>query len=130
MKRERIKELLDAQGMSISSFARKIDVPQPTLYRIVNGNVNLDRVGVNHFMSIAHGLGLTAEELYYDLDAEDAVKSEIDSTYSSTTAEGRRALLATARGVRETYSYEAIGFPERAEDVGTAGAGKGGNARA
>lgn len=119
MRKERIKELIEERGMSVSSFARAIGLSQPTLYRILNGEVNIERIGVNNFMRIAHGLGLTAEALYYDLDVDDLAKAEIDSTYSATTAEGRRALLATAKGVQATYGYAAIPFPparERGED--------------
>jgi transcriptional regulator with XRE-family HTH domain len=111
----KIKLLISESGMSIAGFARKVGVPQPTLHRIANGEVSYDSMSVGNFMKIAHGLGLSAEELYYDEPHHVEDKREIDVVYNSTTRAGREALLACARGTKKQAAADLYvsDLPER-----------------
>ena len=99
----KLKRLLEESGMSVSEFARRTGIQQSTLHRIVNGQVNAASVTVGNFMRIAHGLGLSAEELYYDEVLGGREKRLIDTVYAMTGQDGRRAMLANALGVRDAY---------------------------
>jgi transcriptional regulator with XRE-family HTH domain len=98
-----LKELLDARGLTVSEFARQTGIPQPTLYRIVNGQVNLEGITAVNYIRIAHGLGLTVEQLYFGNKSYDDKKALLDRIYATTSDEGRSAMLANAFGVYRAY---------------------------
>lgn len=99
----KLRHLIEESGYSIAAYARMVDVPQSTLQRIVSGDVRLSAVTVGTFLKIAHGLGLTAEELLYDDCHYTEAKREVDRAYASTSIEGRLAMVACARGVLDTF---------------------------
>ena len=74
------------------------------MHRIVRGQVNLTSISAEHFLRIAHGLGLSAEQLYFGDASYDADKSTIDRVYATTSEYGRRAMLANAIGI--SYAYQ------------------------
>ena len=60
-----IKETLDARGLKPTPFAREIGIPTSTMFSIYRGQVAFGKITIENFLKIAHGLGMTAEELYY-----------------------------------------------------------------
>ena len=106
----RLKEMLATRGLSVSEFARMTGISQPTLHRIVNGVTNLDGISAVNFMSIAHGLGLSAEQIYFCDMNYDKEKSFIDRIWATTSPEGRKAMLANAYGIMQSY-------PQRDEGI-------------
>lgn len=115
----RLKEMLAFRGMSVSELSRLSGVSQPTLDRIVNGKVNIEAVNAKNFLRIAHGLGLSAEQLCFCDMSYDARKRLIDRAYAQTTPEGRHALLAAAVGVMRLYPPETPFMPAIADADGS-----------
>ncbi len=103
MMENNLKALLEERDLSISELARQTDIAPSTLNRIVNGKVNIDSISVVHFLKLAHGLGLTVEQLYYGDMNYEANKHLIDRAYTLTSTEGRRAMVANAIGVARAY---------------------------
>ena len=64
MANNRIDELLSSRGESVRDFARRCGVPEQTLYKITK-KTTMKYISIDVFLKIAHGLGMTAEELYY-----------------------------------------------------------------
>ena len=113
-----LKELLAMRNMTVSEFARQTGIPQPTLHRIVNKRVQLESVTAINYLRIAHGLGLSAEQLYYGDFSYDHDKSTIDRIYAQTCNEGREAMLANAYGVQHTYMpYDSTMLPTIRDDM-------------
>ena len=99
----RIAALLNERGIRPAAFAKQIGVPSSTIYSIVNGKQNFEKIGIGTFIKIARGFGMDAEELYDGTYMLDPVLSEIKSTYRQTTPEGKRFMAANAKTVRELY---------------------------
>ena len=102
-----LNELLEARGLTVSEFARQTGITQPTMHRIVHGQVNLTNISAEHFLRIAHGLGLSAEQLYFGDASYDMSKSTIDRVFATTNNDGRHAMLANAIGI--SHAYESNG---------------------
>lgn len=100
----RLELMLEERGLTVSEFAREIGISQSTVYRIVMGETRISSVTVGNFIKIAHGLGLTVEELYFDDPYFNRAKNRIDTIYNTTSHAGRQAMLANALGVEETYN--------------------------
>lgn len=99
----RIAALLNERGIRPAVFAKQIGVPSSTIYSIVNGKQNFEKIGIGTFIKIARGFGMDAEELYDGTYMLDPAMSEIKSTYRQTTPEGKRFMVANAKTVRELY---------------------------
>jgi transcriptional regulator with XRE-family HTH domain len=99
----RLKELIAMRGFTVSEFARRTGVKQPTMHKIVEGKVRLESIQAEHFMRIACGLGISAEELYFGDTSYDAMKSLVDRVFATTCMEGRQAIVANAIGVSHAY---------------------------
>lgn len=61
---ERIKELRNAKGMSQEKFALSIDMDRTYYASVESGKRN---VSINNIDKIAHGLGISLEELFKGL---------------------------------------------------------------
>lgn len=61
---ERIKELRNAKGMSQEKFALSIDMDRTYYASVESGKRN---ISINNIDKIAHGLGITLEELFKGL---------------------------------------------------------------
>lgn len=59
-----IKRLFEERTINVSAFAKRNDITPTTLYSILDGSTQVDRVGIRNWLKIAHGLGMTADELY------------------------------------------------------------------
>ena len=96
----RIRELLDERGIGPAVFAKMIDVPQTTISTIYNGRTKFEKIRVETFVKIAHGLGMSAEELWEMRDAEQSMtvdEAELVRLYRDTNEQGRAAIMAVAR---------------------------------
>lgn len=65
----RIAKLMDERGLKPYPFAMSIGVKSSTMTSIYKGRVIFENISITTFLKIAHGLGMTAEELYYGEDA-------------------------------------------------------------
>ena len=100
-----LRALLAERDLTVSEFARMTRIPQPTIHRIVNGQVDIRHITASHFMRIAHGLGLSGDELYFGDIGYDDSKRFVDRVYATTTVEGRQAMLANAMGVEQAFAH-------------------------
>ena len=64
MKENRIRRLFDERTINVYAFAKRNGITPTTLYSILDGSTKAENVGVGNWMKIAHGLGMTADELY------------------------------------------------------------------
>lgn len=48
---------------SVMSFAEQVDIPYTTLVSSMKTDKKLDSMPVNNFIKVAHGLGMSADEL-------------------------------------------------------------------
>lgn len=51
------------QQRSVMSFAEAVDIPYTTLVSSLKSDTQLSRMPVDNFIKVAHGLGMTADEL-------------------------------------------------------------------
>lgn len=90
------QQLVDATGLSYT-----------TAQNIATGKTDVARMRVERFLQIAHGLGMTAEELYYGReqprDYTDPRQREINDVYESVTEDGRHAMWTNAVMARATF---------------------------
>lgn len=100
--KDKIGQLVkDHTNGNVSEFSRQSGVPYGTLYDIVNDNVNIDNVGISHFMKIAQCLGMTADELYYGMAPEpptytDPRQAELNDCFDELNDKGRTRLVEEA----------------------------------
>lgn len=95
----RIKEIFDSRGIKPAVFARQINIPQSTMSTIYHGRTMFENIRVEHFIAIAHGLGMTADELFGGSNPEGYTSEEIAlvEMYRETDDRGRRTIDAIAR---------------------------------
>lgn len=90
---KRIAKLMDERGLKPFPFSKEIGVPSSTMTSIYKGNVKFDGITISNFLKIAHGLGMTAEELYYGEKPEQPSMSpserRIVDVYRATDTRGR-----------------------------------------
>ena len=113
-----LKAMLAQRGYTVSAFSRLVGIPQPTMHRIVNEQKDLTAISADHFLRIAHGLGLSAEQLFFGDASYDAKKVGIDRVYATTCNEGREAMYANAMGVEAVYApYDDFYLPTIRDDI-------------
>jgi transcriptional regulator with XRE-family HTH domain len=105
----RIAEEIKKQGFNKHSFSAKCGVPYGTLYRICKDGASMDSITIDNFLKIAHGLGMTAEELYYGTKEDGCECSDRDEPsitadeqtivdgYRIADVRQKRHMLSTAR---------------------------------
>lgn len=105
----RIKELLDQRREKPATFANRIGIPTSTMYSITRGNTKFDNISIGVFMKIAHGLGMTAEELYYGearrMEYADPLQEKLNGCFEVLNQESRE----TIAGVVASFAAD----PER-----------------
>ena len=99
---ERIERLLKQRGLKPATFAREIGIPASTIYSITRGQTKMDNIGIGIFMKIAHGLGMTAEELYYgnppgSPSYSDPRQEELNGHFESLNEQSKTDLLGFAK---------------------------------
>jgi hypothetical protein len=108
MANNRIDKLLS--GRNKRDFAREYEIPEQTLYKICK-KPTMKNISIDVFLKIAHGLGMTAEELYYgdkrpDKEAHayaDPRQQEINDTFETVTEDGKQAMWTNAVMARTTF---------------------------
>lgn len=96
---QRIRDLLAERGLRPAVFARSIGIPQSTMSTIYHGKTRFENIRVEHFLAIAHGLGMTADELWSGAHPEGLSRDERDlvDMYRATADAGREAISSVAR---------------------------------
>lgn len=102
----KLTRLFEERRVNISDFSRKVGIPYGTLYDIAKGNTDFDNVSVGKILKIAHGFGMTADELLGEQIDQDPARIELCEIYDGMNNEGRRALLASARGLASAYEVK------------------------
>lgn len=72
---EYIKKLIKEKGMSLKSFAEKINLPYTTFHSMLNRGIG--KASVDNVIKICKGLDITVEELEY-LAKEGVKKNEVN----------------------------------------------------
>ena len=109
-----VTKLGDSHGITIRDIARMCGVTESTLYKIC-GKETLDNVSILVFLKVAHGLGLSAEELYYGhsmrtedytyLDPREAV---IHGAWEHLSEDRKDALAGIARDMKAASLSERL----------------------
>lgn len=101
---ERINQLLKDRNIKPATFAREIGIPTSTIYSITRGQTKMDNIGIGIFMKIAHGLGMTAEELYYGTTPEppsfsDPQQEALNGYYECMNDTGRKLAVDSVKAM-------------------------------
>jgi len=62
---EKLEQLFIERCINVSAFARENKIKPTTLYSILCGKTDIEKVGIDNFMKISKGLGYETEKLYY-----------------------------------------------------------------
>ena len=97
----RIQDLFAERKIKVAAFARENDIATSTLYTIINGTTQFEKIAISTFIKIAHGLGMTAEELYYGTPPpaptySDARQVALNGYYESMNEKGKDTLVESA----------------------------------
>lgn len=100
----RIHDIFEARGIKVASFARDNGITPSTLYAIHDGTTKFEKIGINTFMKIAHGLGMTAEELYYGTPPKsptfsDPQQTALNGYYECMNDTGRKLALDSVKAM-------------------------------
>lgn len=98
----KIARLFQEHDVNISEFARKTGIPYGTLYDIARGRTTYERIGIGTLIKISREFGMTADELLGDYEP-DPVRYELLQIFDALSFDGRRALIACARGIESEY---------------------------
>lgn len=63
LKMKTFGEIFGERCINIRAFARQNDLKPTTLYTITSGETDPHKIGIDTWLKIAHGLGMTADEL-------------------------------------------------------------------
>lgn len=106
MKENMLTRLFSEKKINLADFSRKHGIPYYTLYDIARGKTNPEKINISTFLKIAHGLGVTADDLLGGLEDIDSDRYELCEIYDSMTYEGKRALIAAARGIHDAFGWD------------------------
>lgn len=87
---ELLTKLKKEQGLTVTEFAARCDLPPTTIYN-ARKREDMGKITVDVFLKIAHGLGMTAEQLYYGEDGE-AGDSQPLTADEQSIVDGYRAM--------------------------------------
>lgn len=99
----KIKDILDQRGIKPATFAKQIGVPQTTMSTICIGRTEFEKIRIGTFVKIAHGLGMTSDELYGETLEDEGLKKDekaLLDTYRSTDDRGKKTMLVVALSQR------------------------------
>lgn len=91
---ELVEEMKSREGITYRDIAERFGIPEQTLHSS-RKRADMGRIGIDVFLKIAHGLGMTAEELYYGTEPE----TNVDESPSISADE--RAIVDGYRAVDE-----------------------------
>lgn len=98
----KLTRLFKEKDLNISEFSRRSGVPYGTMYDIARGKTPFEKIGISTFIKIANEFGMTAEELLGECEVE-PMRFELCQIFDGMGFEGRRALIACARGIESEY---------------------------
>lgn len=62
-----LRVIFEERSINVSAFARSIGVPRQSVYTALKETSKVWRTSVDLFIAIAHGLGMSADELYEEM---------------------------------------------------------------
>ena len=100
----RIKQIFDERHVNVATFARDNGIKATSLYSIIDGKTRFEKVGISTFLKIAHGLGMTAEELYYGTTPEppafsDPQQEALNGYYERMNDTGRKLAVDSVKAM-------------------------------
>jgi transcriptional regulator with XRE-family HTH domain len=90
-----VEEMKVREGITYRDIAERFGIPEQTLHSS-RKREDMGRIGIDVFLKIAHGLGMTAEELYYGTEREAQEQPSI-SPDEQTIVDGYRIADATQK---------------------------------
>lgn len=90
-----VEEMKVREGITYRDIAERFGIPEQTLHSS-RKREDMGRIGIDVFLKIAHGLGMTAEELYYGTEREAREQPAI-SPDEQTIVDGYRTADATQK---------------------------------
>lgn len=102
---ERLRQLMEEQGVGENELARRSKVPQPTIHRILNGVSKSPRI--SNLEKIATSLGTTASSLAHG-DVEQASSPSGVSAWTPTIGVAATALAGRLRYDQEPTSSQRL----------------------
>ena len=104
-----LTELKERKGIKVPEFAETCGLKPSTIYGI-RKKPTMDNVTIDVFLKIAHGLGMTAEELYYGekqpIAYADEREADIHRIWGELDEERRGRLHNTAQDMELAKSNE------------------------
>ena len=108
-----LTELKERKGIKVPEFAETCGLKPSTIYGIRKKST-MDNVTIDVFLKIAHGLGMTAEELYYGekqpIAYADEREADIHRIWGELDEERRGRLHNTAQDMELAKSNEDTSF--------------------
>ena len=108
-----IRKAMDERGLKPTTFARAVGVKTSTMFSIYRGEVNVGGISIDNFLKIAHGLGMSAEELYYGyVDGEhgnkysDDRQRDANDIWEHVSEEYRAQMVSHVQTIEKAYRYE------------------------
>ena len=90
-----VEEMKVREGITYRDIAERFGIPEQTLHSS-RKREDMGRIGIDVFLKIAHGLGMTAEELYYGTERGSRKQPAI-SPDEQTIVDGYRIADATQK---------------------------------
>ena len=108
---ELVQEVRRTQHLSYREIAQRCEIPEQTLHS-ARRRETIDNLSIDTFLHIAHGLGMTADELYFfdkgltigEKRYADPRQAEINEVFESVTEDGKQQMWVHAIMVRNTFS--------------------------
>lgn len=98
-----VEEMKVREGITYRDIAERFGIPEQTLHSS-RKREDMGRIGIDVFLKIAHGLGMTAEELYYGTEREVQEQPSISpdeqtivDAYRIADTKQKRHMLSTAQ---------------------------------
>jgi hypothetical protein len=106
---------MDERGLKPTTFARTVGVKTSTMFSIYRGEVNVGGISIDNFLKIAHGVGMSAEELYYGyVDGEhgneysDDRQRDANDVWEHVSEEYRAQMFSHVKTIEKAYRYEIV----------------------
>jgi transcriptional regulator with XRE-family HTH domain len=109
-----VEEMKVREGITYRDIAERFGIPEQTLHSS-RKREDMGRIGIDVFLKIAHGLGMTAEELYYGTEREAQEQPSISpdeqtivDAYRIAGTKQKRHMLSTAQLEIEMANEDAL----------------------
>lgn len=112
----KLTRLFKEKDLNISEFSRRSGVPYGTMYDIARGKTPFEKIGISTFIKIANEFGMSAEELLGEREVE-PLRFELCQIFDTLSFDGRRALIACARGIEAEYEDDGWAEAKTGEEL-------------